>query len=651
MASCVLLFMAGALGFISIVAQVVLIRELMTVFSGHEFVFVLVLAVWLLGVATGSFCTRVKDLRIAACLLAISLCLIPLTIVGARLLKSVWGIPLGSMADLGLVTMATGLLLFPLTVVLGAVFAILSRQTDGRDIYAYEALGFVAGGVLMTFVFFVPLPRAVAVWSQEIVWSGYQLVASEQTPYGSLVVLGRGEQKSFFENGHLLFTAGDILSAEEVHLGLLVHEAPRAVLLVGGGLSQAGQEALKHPLQRVDYAELDPAVIKLERAHIKFKDDPRLNVMTGDPRVLLQRSKRLYDVVVMNQGDPVNFLNGRFFTQEFFSQVQRHLVSGGIFMVTISCAENAVNAQGKAYARSVHATLLAVFKHVQIIPGERMTFIAADVPYDIAPGLLTRRLKERGIATQFIRDYYLEDRMSSARRAEAAAWLEVPGEISTDAHPVTSLRALVFMTTRMGTGFAKFMGVLERAQGCLWLMVPLAGLLGVVARKKFLPLTGAAVAGFTQMVFQVMTILLVQSVFGYAYAVVGLLTAGFMLGAFAGVYCARYLKADVGAWAQVILAIFFIVVLVRWPAGAFVFSILAGMAGGFQFAVYTKLAGENDGGRIYAADVIGAACGAFCVGLFLLPLWGMVKTMLLLAALNLMMGSLGRQPKRESSDR
>jgi spermidine synthase len=642
---------AFLLGFISAAAQVILMRELMSIFSGHELVFAVVLGVWLLGIALGSAWAGPKDLRWTFGFLVFSVSLIPLIIVGIRFLKPVLGIPLGGVSDIGIVVAGAAFLLLPLTVVLGAVFAGLSGQEGGKNIYAFEALGFVGGGILITFIFFIPLTPALNQWSQQAAWPGYRLVASEQTPYGSIVVLDRGGQKSFFENGRHLFTQGDVLSAEEVHVGLLVHPAPRAVFLMGGGLSQAAAEVLKHPLQRLDYVQLDPDILRVERREVPVQEDPRLHETAGDPRAVLERSTRFYDVIVMNEGDPLSLLSGRFFTREFFAQARAHLGPGGILAVTISSSENYVNVQGKAYARSVKETLSSVFEHVGVIPGERMTFIASSFPYAFTPGLLTQRLEERDIKTQFMRDYYLNDRMSVSRMADAGAWLGMKGELSTDVRPRISLRALVFATTRAGMGFSKFMEALERVQGSFWLLVPAVFILGFVARKKFLSVTGAAAAGFSQMVFQVTTILLVQSVFGYAYALVGMLTAGFMLGAFLGVHYARYVRPADAAWIQAVLAVLFIAVLMFFPAGAFIFPILAGMAGGIQFAVYTTIAGKECGGRIYAADVLGAGCGALCAGVFLVPLWGMAMTMVFIAALNLVMGILLRsQPGSVSAD-
>ena len=643
------------LGLISAVSQVVLTRELMTLFSGHELVFAVVLGAWLFGIAAGSSLTCFKGQGVAGALVLLSVFLLPLTVLGARSFKGLLGIPLGSAADPGVIAGVSLALLFPLTFVLGAAFAALARQTDARDIYAREALGFVAGGVVMTFVFLFPLPKSLASWVEQKAWPGYHLVASDQTRYGSLVVVERVGQKSFFENGRLVFSTGDLVAAEEVHAGLLTHPSPRTVFLMGGGFSQSGAEALKYPLERLDYAELDPGLVRLEHQEIPWKDDPRLHVLTGDPRVLLAHGRQAYDVIVMNTGDPLTLSAGRLFSREFLFVARSHLASGGIFAVTISGAENDVNQQGRVYARSVMATLSSVFEYVQVIPGERMTFLASRVPYELSAGSLARRLKERGISTQFMRDYYLNERMSPVRMAGVAAWLkgkDGTADVSTDARPRTVLRALVFATTRTGTGFAKFMAELERWQGWLWLMVPAIFVLGFGARKKFLVVTGAAIAGFTQMTFQVAAIFLVQVVFGYAYAVIGLMTAGFMLGAVFGVPLAHYVKATTGAWLQVVLAGVFMALLSGWPFGVFFFPVVAGIAGGIQFAGYLAMAGTKNSGKIYAADVMGAGCGALCTGLFLVPLWGMSTTMLLVAALNLVMGILlWVQPKSVSAER
>ena len=636
--------LAGVLGFISALAQVILIRALMTAFSGNEFVFAVVLGAWLAGIALGSFVVRSSDLRVALVLLATSVILLPWTVLGAGLLKPVLGIPLGSISQIGIVAVAAAGLLLPLTMVLGGAFAVLARAGGGDEaavrVYGGEALGFVAGGLLMTFVFFVPLPSGVAQWAEQAAWPGYRVVASRQTHYGHLAIVERDGQRSLFGNGKHLFTAPDAMAAEEVHAGLLVHPAPRKMLLIGGGVSQAGAQALKHPLERLDYAELDPEAVSLEREYIAEIHDPRLRVVTGDPRVSLEHAQGLYDVIAVNGGDPADLLTGRFFTREFFSLARRHLDRGGLVSITISSSEDSLNRQGMAYARSVMATLMAVFNDVRVIPGGKMTFIAGDHVPSFSADLFVRRLQERKVTTQFMRGYYLHDRMSRLRMDLARDWLAGASEVGTDERPVTVERSFLFMTTSYGGAFSKLVETVEGAPKFLWLLLPCALIVASMFCGAAVPFVGAGLMGFTQMVFQVAVIFAVQSFFGYAYAAVGLLTAGFMLGAFLGT---RALSRMPSGWAvhagpgsQAWLAGLFIAGL-GWPVFFWVFPVLAGISAGIQFGLYTAMAGKGQAGKIYAADVVGAGCGALCAGLFLVPLWGTASSMVLMAVISLLM--------------
>ncbi|MFH0753787.1 MAG: hypothetical protein V2A70_04415, partial [Candidatus Omnitrophota bacterium] len=352
LASCAFL-----LGFLSVLAQVVIIRELMVALGGNELVFAIVLGTWLVGAGLGSLLFRRVSWPWVGGFLAASVLLLPVVIVGARLLNHALGIPLGSMADFGRVALGSAALVLPLAIVSGGLFSALVRLgEDAVLVYAFEAAGFAMGGLVMAFVFWVPLTAGLDQWSRAVSWSGYAVLKSEQTHYGCLMVVERSGQRSLFENGRHLFTGKDALSSEEIHPALLWHPAPKSVFLVGGGFSEAGREALKYPLQRLDYVQLDPAALRLEREYFAAVKDERLHLRAGDPRRVLKDSSGRYDVVIINAGDPVSLLSARLFSREFFEEVRLHLMPGGIVALTQGLSEDYVSPQGRAYASSIYAT-------------------------------------------------------------------------------------------------------------------------------------------------------------------------------------------------------------------------------------------------------------------------------------------------------
>jgi hypothetical protein len=232
--------------------------------------------------------------------------------------------------------------------------------------------------------------------------------------------------------------------------------------------------------------------------------------------------------------------------------------------------------------------------------------------------------------------------MVPERVGQVSSWLDPSAKISTDDKPLVVARALAFVTTRVGPSISTCIRFFEKWQALFWAMIPLMAGVALSRRSRVVfPFWGMGVVGFTQMAFQIMVILGVQVFFGHAYALVGGLTAGFMLGAFVGaqaslsVFNGRgFLQ---GLLMQACLAVLLIACWSWWPQGLFVFPILSGYVGGVLFRAYAALAGSGRAGQVYAVDLIGAALGALFVGLFGIAFWGVTATMVFVAALNIVM--------------
>ena len=168
-------------------------------------------------------------------------------------------------------------------------------------------------------------------------WSDLAFVAD--SPYGRLIIQARDGQRIFFENGLLAFETQGTFPEEVAHFPLLIHPHPRRVLLIGGGVAGDLREILKHPVDHVTYVELDPLLIEAARAYLPpsdavVLDDPRVTLALTDGRLYVKRrfesiardspgkASDRFDVVILDLPEPATGALNRFYTREFFAEVQ-----------------------------------------------------------------------------------------------------------------------------------------------------------------------------------------------------------------------------------------------------------------------------------------------------------------------------------------
>ena len=429
------------MGLGALLAQIILLRELMVVFSGNELSTGVMLAAWLLWTALGSallgvFSDRIKaKASFFASMQLVLAGILPLSFLLARYLRPLLGIPAGEIASLPQMVVGIFLLLIPFCLFSGFLFALgcsLLGEIIGKEarsvgwVYAYEALGAGIGGVafsillihcfnpwqvvLLTASFLAfssfllgrTLRPVAALWmciligtlifygarldliSQGWGWRGYQVTASEDTIYGNITVITDGPQVSFFENGVWNFTHPDPQTAEEaVHFALLEHPRPRDLLLIGGGVGGLIGEALQHPsLRHVDYVELDPHLISMGRAllppaAIVPLDDPRVRIISTDGRRFVQQGEQQYDVIIIHLPDPTTARLNRCYTQEFFAEVKRILHEGGVFSFAVTSSENVIGHTLAQFLSSIYWTMREVFPEVVVLPGPQARFLGA----------------------------------------------------------------------------------------------------------------------------------------------------------------------------------------------------------------------------------------------------------------------------------
>ena len=158
------------MGFSGLVAQILLLRELLIVFSGNELCIGIILANWLILEAFGSYVlgrraeiSKYKLEAFAVITIIFSLSLL-IAVYQTRILKGVIGISIGE--SIGFLTMfySSFLVLFTVSILHGALFTYSCRiyslfsspdaSSVGR-VYVYETVGTIIGGVVCTY-FLIP---------------------------------------------------------------------------------------------------------------------------------------------------------------------------------------------------------------------------------------------------------------------------------------------------------------------------------------------------------------------------------------------------------------------------------------------------------------------------------------------------------------
>lgn len=121
------------------------------------------------------------------------------------------------------------------------------------------------------------------------------------------------------------------------HLPMLLHAAPKNVLVVGLGSGATTSAVLAYgPDVRVTVVEISPEVV---RAAALFEEinhgalrDPRVTVRIDDARTFVRLTREQFDVVISEPSNPWMPGIAGLFTDAFFADVKRVLSPGGVFV-------------------------------------------------------------------------------------------------------------------------------------------------------------------------------------------------------------------------------------------------------------------------------------------------------------------------------
>lgn len=164
------------------------------------------------------------------------------------------------------------------------------------------------------------------------------LLFYEEGREGVVAVVERGTRRSLSVGGKTDAGSGqeDVLTQRFIaHVPLLLHPAPKQVLVVGWGAGATAAAAALHEIERLTCVEIEPATFRaasfFEDLSGRVRRDPRFEITFRDGRHHLLRTRDFYDVIVSEPSNPWITGVANLFTREFYETALSRLSPGGVF--------------------------------------------------------------------------------------------------------------------------------------------------------------------------------------------------------------------------------------------------------------------------------------------------------------------------------
>jgi|WetSurMetagenome_2_1015567.scaffolds.fasta_scaffold00001_166 spermidine synthase len=665
------------IGFTSSSVQILLMRELMIITGGYELISGVFLGSWLLASSAGAAVAGRSSLnswRKINSILAISPFIsLALLVALARIFLRTGEVPsfLGSLV----VTLVT---LTPFCFVSGFSFVkIMNSARDSNGFlpgksFSIETTGGIIAGILLavltsgllntyelflvislSFLAYVLLTFIIQQKSgklvvkilflllisgslisepdrffRQVMLPAVVVTGTTDTPYGNITDAEYSGEPGIYYNQRLISYSDDIMEKEEdIHYAMLQRAKNERVLLISGSPGSLFPEILKYDPVRVVFVERDPVLTEAARVKAGTKDK-RLIIENKDAFKYIKQSGESFDVIIMLLPPPYTLSINRFYTTEFFEDVRKRLLPGGVFLCSPGPNDNYLNQESINLYSSIYNSLLSVFRFVEPVAGNKLYFIASGE--ELSTGFC-RLAAERGIKNKYVCDAFLSDDLVKSRSVSIKDLMNRDIRQNRTIFPVACFHFQSYNLSK---------DLNERLFAIIIILVIFIFPFFLVRRGNMLMYCSAsALAGF-----EIIVLLGLQLAAGNMYQLTGLAIASIMGGLALGAGTEKILKKTDLRLTSAILLIFYVVMALSFkeiveikasfiPVLIVVISAaLPAMLTGQIFRRITS-AGQENAGTTYGADLAGSALGFILVSGLSVPAFGIRISILLLAAM------------------
>jgi spermidine synthase len=176
---------------------------------------------------------------------------------------------------------------------------------------------------------------------RELVSGPHKEYYLEQSPYQNIQLLGASDLRLYL-NGQLQFSSLDerIYHEAFVHIPFALTNEKDRILILGGGDGLALREVLKYrEVKHVDLVDIDEKVLyaakqvqPLVRLNEDALSDKRVKVHAKDALTFINKSRKKYNVIIVDFPDPTDETLAKLYTVEVFQTINQLLSDQGVLV-------------------------------------------------------------------------------------------------------------------------------------------------------------------------------------------------------------------------------------------------------------------------------------------------------------------------------
>ncbi|MEW5692436.1 MAG: hypothetical protein AB1765_03975 [Candidatus Hydrogenedentota bacterium] len=495
---------------------------------------------------------------------------------------------------------------------------------------------------------------------------------------------------------------------------LTQHNNPQKILLVGGGLKGVIRELSKTKSYSIDYIETDPSLLSTVKKYVPQRTRevlilPNVRVINQDARLYIKGCSEKYDLIILSVPEPSNFLNNRFYTKEFFLETKNILNKDGVLVSGLVSIQNVTEEMSINRNASIYHTLKSVFNNVLFAGENFLYFFASDSDNQLSadPFVLSNRYINRGVSSDIFSEFYFYNLFNedSVKRInwilfnhgknkdsvfsptiippsltypeltelkKVSYYVEEKYFINFDFKPITYFYNIIIWD-EISKQFSKSKNILFKLflkinlnilLICIMMLLLLPNVFFKCKRsfntqhKKYGVFLSIFTTGFSTMLFQISLIYSFQSIYGFVYEFIGLITAMFMLGLGSGSFLALkfitkkdnlkllgIIESSVFIFSLIMIYLINLSAEISSTNVIFIIFLLltfiAGIIDGLDFPVaiscyYTIIKDTlKSSGLIYGIELIGGCSGSIIASIILIPIKGILFTCFIAGLVNL----------------